>query len=138
MAYQPFTIGAFDFSGMTGSISVTSPVTRLRIEERIGVNGFEITALGSVGQRSRLVTFRDLPSWESGFALHKSHLALVGAGPQSLTVNGFPLASIGVQIVVLGVQKLAHKKILGGVGNMLEESPQGYLDEAWTFITKSI
>lgn len=120
------------FEGLAG------PAERQRIEQRLGVNGFEITNLGSLGQASQIMTWRDLEDWEAGFELFEQYRALIGQGPKSITINGYPLAIDGYNVVVLDVRKLAHYPSDNIVGNKLESSPTAVLECMWTLMPKAI
>ena len=118
--------------------SLAGPRERQRIEQRLGIDGFEITNLGSVGQPGRLITWRDVKTWTDGFDVFEDYRSLIGAGPQIITINGYPLTADGYKVVVLDVQKLAHQPSSLIVGNKLENSPAAILECAWTLLPKAI
>lgn len=137
MAYGTFQLGTHQFSGITGSLSVAAPVDRVRIEERIGVDGFQITNLGAAGQMSQLVSFRDLSSWEAGFQLYEDYRSLIGQGPQQLTINDIEMDDYDFRVVVLNVERLAHHPSPVIVGNTIEAFPAAILECRWTVMTRT-
>lgn len=138
MAYNTFQIGAFNFSGMNGFLSLAGPVERLRVEQRIGVDGFKITKLGKVGQLSQVQTYRDISDWYDGFSLFEQYQSAIGDDPVGMTVNGYPLVAAGFLVVIMGVVKTGHYPSLGIVGNKLESNPTAVVECSWTLMTKAI
>jgi hypothetical protein len=131
MAVTDNKIGDFDFISLNGNVN--APAEQLVIDQRIGIDGTEITQTGKRALPSILRSHRDVEDLAAGRRLYREYLDSIQDNPVEVIKDGessldgaWKGQAIEVQLIYLGGMS-------GSVGG-LEDNPAAFLICEWTII----
>lgn len=131
MAVTDNKIGDHDFITLRGNVN--APAEQLEIDQRIGVDGTEITQTGKRAQPSTLTSFRDVLTLASGRNLYREYLDLIQENPVEVIKDGEASLDGQWKAQVTGVRLLSLTAITTSVGG-INVTPEAVLVCEWTLI----
>lgn len=133
MAFLQNSIGRFNFTGLTGTLSPPREIVSL--DERPAVNGTELTKEGTKGRPFQVETWYDVASYAAARALGLEYRELIGGEPVELVKADVSSFLEGYSVAVLDVQYEATA-LAGSVGG-LNPPAYGMVRAQWTLIAIS-
>ena len=131
MAITDNKIGQFKFIALQGNAS--APSEQLAVDQRIGVDGTEITQTGRRGVPFTMRSQVDVPSIETGEQRYREYLALTGQNPVDVVKDGVSSNAGDWKAQVLEVRLVRLVALTASVGG-IEENPQAFLVCDWTLL----
>lgn len=131
MAATDNNIGDFDFLTMRGNVD--APAMQLTLDQRIGVDGVQVTQTGTRAEPSVLTTTRDVEDLAAGRALYREYQELIEEAPVAVIKDGESSIDGQWQAQVMGVRLVVMQAITASVGG-IGEAVGAVLVCEWTLI----
>mgnify|MGYP000995828325 FL=1 len=103
------------------------------MDERAGVDGTELTRIGTRGKPFQLVSQVDQADVDSCYATLNQYKTLIDGDPVDLVWYGVNSSTYGYKVQVLGVMPTKIQKIASAIGGKNAPS-NGFLECVWSLI----